>query len=92
MLLVSLTPHIMVVSVLFSAFYTTFYLSSGFLIPKPQIPKWWMWSYSLTPASWTMEGLLTSQYGDIDREIQEGRTFSKSESVCRINVSTLYKA
>ncbi|KAK9195048.1 hypothetical protein WN943_003165 [Citrus x changshan-huyou] len=60
----------MVVSVLFSAFYTTFYLSSGFLIPKPQIPKWWMWSYSLTPASWTMEGLLTSQYGDIDREIQ----------------------
>lgn len=35
-----------------------------------QIPKWWMWSYSLTPASWTMEGLLTSQYGDIDREIQ----------------------
>lgn len=35
-----------------------------------QIPKWWMWLYSLTPTSWTMEGFLTSQYGDIDQKIQ----------------------
>lgn len=126
MLLVSLTPNVMVASVLFSAFYTTFNLFSGFLIPKPvsyywfqicglnrirtwklllsieyidsfefrmtekfirtccyinfqQIPKWWMWLYSLTPTSWTLEGLLTSQYGDIDQEIQvflENKTIS----------------
>ncbi|KAK9192480.1 hypothetical protein WN944_003172 [Citrus x changshan-huyou] len=70
MLLVSFTPNVMVASILFSAFHTTFHLFSGFFIPKSQIPKWWMWLYSLTPTSWTMEGFLTSQYGDIDQKIQ----------------------
>ena len=37
MLLVSLTPSVMVASIIFSAFYTTFNLFSGFLIPKPVI-------------------------------------------------------
>lgn len=34
-----------------------------------QIPKWWIWLYYLTPTSWSLNGLLTSQYGDIDQEI-----------------------
>lgn len=34
-----------------------------------QIPKWWIWLYYLSPTSWTLEGLLTSQYGYIDKEI-----------------------
>jgi hypothetical protein len=34
-----------------------------------QIPKWWVWLYYLTPTSWSMNGLLTSQYGDINTEI-----------------------
>ncbi|XP_062144197.1 pleiotropic drug resistance protein 3-like [Alnus glutinosa] len=69
MLLVSLTPNYMIAAILASASYTIFNLFSGFLIPEPQIPKWWVWLYYLTPTSWSMNGLLTSQYGDINVEI-----------------------
>ncbi|KAL0724994.1 hypothetical protein Bca4012_039593 [Brassica carinata] len=34
-----------------------------------KIPKWWIWMYYLSPTSWVMEGLLNSQYGDVDKEI-----------------------
>ncbi|KAK6915724.1 Plant PDR ABC transporter associated [Dillenia turbinata] len=34
-----------------------------------QIPRWWVWLYYLIPTSWTLNGMLTSQYGDIDRNI-----------------------
>ncbi|KAK1591597.1 hypothetical protein Q3G72_010173 [Acer saccharum] len=33
------------------------------------IPKWWLWLYYLCPTSWALNGMLTSQYGDIKREI-----------------------
>ncbi|KAM4118795.1 hypothetical protein ACJW30_03G009000 [Castanea mollissima] len=69
MLLVSLTPNFMVAAILASAFYTTFNLFAGFLIPKPQIPKWWIWMYYLSPTSWSLNGMLTSQYGDINEKI-----------------------
>uniref|UniRef100_A0A2N9IZG4 ABC transporter domain-containing protein n=1 Tax=Fagus sylvatica TaxID=28930 RepID=A0A2N9IZG4_FAGSY len=69
MLLVSLTPNSMIATILASVFYTPLNLFSGFLIPKPQIPKWWIWLYYLTPTSWSLNGLLTSQYGDINKEI-----------------------
>ncbi|KAF8034804.1 hypothetical protein BT93_C0965 [Corymbia citriodora subsp. variegata] len=69
MLLVSLTPNIMVAATLQSAFSTNFSLFAGFLIPKPEIPKWWIWLYYVCPTSWALNGLLTSQYGDIDKEI-----------------------
>ncbi|KAK1319195.1 Pleiotropic drug resistance protein 3 [Acorus calamus] len=40
------------------------------LTPNIQkIPKWWIWCYWISPASWTMNGLLTSQYGDMHKEI-----------------------
>lgn len=34
-----------------------------------QIPKWWTWLYYLMPTSWTLNGMLSSQYGDIEKEI-----------------------
>lgn len=33
------------------------------------IPKWWLWLYYLCPTSWALNGMLTSQYGDLDKEI-----------------------
>lgn len=33
------------------------------------IPKWLVWFYWICPMSWSLEGILTSQYGDIEREI-----------------------
>ncbi|XP_010042280.2 pleiotropic drug resistance protein 3 isoform X3 [Eucalyptus grandis] len=70
MLLVSLTPNVMVAAILQSAFYANFNLFAGFLIPKPKIPKWWIWLYYVCPTSWALNGMMTSQYGDIDKEIE----------------------
>ncbi|XP_077217702.1 pleiotropic drug resistance protein 3-like isoform X2 [Tasmannia lanceolata] len=69
MLLVSLTPNVQVASILSSAFYTMLTLFAGFIVPEPQIPKWWVWFYWMCPTSWTLNGLFTSQYGDIKKEI-----------------------
>ncbi|XP_023521239.1 pleiotropic drug resistance protein 3-like [Cucurbita pepo subsp. pepo] len=79
MLLVSITPNFQIANILSSAFYTMFNLFSGFLIPHPQIPKWWTWLYYMSPTSWTLNSLLTSQYGDIDKTLmgfQEKTTVS----------------
>ncbi|XP_038715453.1 pleiotropic drug resistance protein 3-like [Tripterygium wilfordii] len=69
MLLVALTRNYVVAQTLSSTFYAFFNLFSGYLIPQPQIPKWWIWLYYLFPTSWTLNGLLTSQYGDIEKDI-----------------------
>nr|XP_019709656.2 pleiotropic drug resistance protein 3-like [Elaeis guineensis] len=69
MLLVSLTPNVQVATVLSSFCYTLLNLFSGFIAPGPQIPKWWIWVYYSSPMSWTLNGLFTSQYGDIDKQI-----------------------
>ncbi|KAJ4721526.1 Pleiotropic drug resistance ABC transporter [Melia azedarach] len=69
MLFMSLTPNFLVAAILSAFSYGMLNLFSGFFIPQPQIPKWWRWFYYLTPMSWTINGLLTSQYGDIDKEV-----------------------
>ncbi|KAG8472011.1 hypothetical protein CXB51_036309 [Gossypium anomalum] len=71
MLFVSLTPEVTIAGALSSAFYPLLNLFSGFLIPQPQIPKWWVWLYYLMPSSWTLNCLLTSQYGDVNDEIMK---------------------
>ncbi|XP_031484243.1 pleiotropic drug resistance protein 3-like isoform X2 [Nymphaea colorata] len=69
MLVVSLTPNVMVAAILQSVFSIVLTLFSGFLIPGKQIPKWWIWLYWINPTNWTLRGLFTSQYGDIEKEI-----------------------
>ncbi|KAL3515877.1 hypothetical protein ACH5RR_022779 [Cinchona calisaya] len=70
MLMVSITPSFPLAAILMSTIYTLFNLFAGFLVPPPQIPKWWIWCYYLVPTSWTLNGLLTSQYGDVDKKIE----------------------
>ncbi|KAL8527731.1 hypothetical protein ACS0TY_005542 [Phlomoides rotata] len=69
MVLVSITPSFPVAAISQSAFYVMFNLFAGFLIPHPQIPRWWIWFYYVVPTSWSLNGMLTSQYGDIDEKI-----------------------
>ncbi|XP_063937253.1 pleiotropic drug resistance protein 3 [Daucus carota subsp. sativus] len=69
MLIVSLSPDMKVASILAVATYTILSLFSGFLIPGPAIPKWWVWLYYITPTSWFLNGIITPQYGDIKQEI-----------------------
>ncbi|TXG71483.1 hypothetical protein EZV62_000062 [Acer yangbiense] len=69
MLVVSLTPNVQMAAIVTSSSYTMLNLFSGFIIPRPHIPKWWLWLYYICPTSWTLNGMLTSQYGDIKKEI-----------------------
>nr|XP_043620927.1 pleiotropic drug resistance protein 3-like isoform X2 [Erigeron canadensis] len=78
MLLVALTPSFPVAAILQSAFYTIFNLFGGFLIPRPKIPIWWKWLYFLTPTSWSLNAMLTSQFGDVKKEIL---VFGETKSV-----------
>ncbi|KAH7832973.1 hypothetical protein Vadar_001925 [Vaccinium darrowii] len=78
MLIVALTPNLPVAAMFQSLCYMMCYLFTGFVIPQPQIPKWWLWMHYLTPTSWTLMGMLTSQYGDVHKEIT---VFGETETV-----------
>ncbi|KAK9906144.1 hypothetical protein M0R45_002850 [Rubus argutus] len=70
MMTVSITPNHQVASIFAAAFYGLFNLFSGFFIPRPKIPKWWVWYYWGNPVAWTVYGLIVSQYGDIEEPIK----------------------
>ncbi|KAM0951251.1 putative ABC transporter, AAA+ ATPase domain, ABC-2 type transporter [Dioscorea sansibarensis] len=76
MLVVSLSPSIQVASIVSSFFFQNSSLFSDFIIPRPHIPKWWIWVYYIAPLSWSLNGLFTSQYGDTQQEI---RVFGETE-------------
>ncbi|KAL1334327.1 hypothetical protein HN51_063258 [Arachis hypogaea] len=69
MFIVSISPNVQVASIVCSSAYTMLNLFSGYIVPRLQIPKWWIWMYYLCPTSWALNGLLTSQYGDINKVI-----------------------
>ncbi|MBA0757601.1 hypothetical protein Gotri_020688, partial [Gossypium trilobum] len=58
-------------SVLSSAFYSLWNLHSGFLVPKPRIPGWWIWFYYICPVAWSLKGIISSQLGDVETMIVE---------------------
>ncbi|KAL4352228.1 hypothetical protein GQ457_06G011560 [Hibiscus cannabinus] len=70
MMAVAISPNVQVAAILAASFYTLFNLFSGFYIPRPRIPPWWVWYYWICPTAWTMYGLITSQYGDDERTIK----------------------
>ncbi|KAL1298231.1 hypothetical protein HN51_042620 [Arachis hypogaea] len=69
MMTVSITPNQQVASIFAAAFYGIFNLFSGFFIPRPKIPKWWVWYYWICPVAWTVYGLIVSQYRDVTKVI-----------------------
>ncbi|KAF9615291.1 hypothetical protein IFM89_022618 [Coptis chinensis] len=70
MMTVSITPNHQVASIFAAAFYALFNLFSGFFIPRPRIPKWWIWYYWICPVAWTVYGLIVTQYGDLEDTIR----------------------
>ncbi|KAJ6794307.1 ABC transporter G family member 41-like isoform X1 [Iris pallida] len=79
MCIMSSSSTIQLASILASACYTMLNLFSGFLIPGPKIPRWWIWAYWICPTSWSLKGMLTSQYGDINKEIT---AFGENKPLC----------
>ncbi|KAF8747097.1 hypothetical protein HU200_013306 [Digitaria exilis] len=79
MMMVSLTPNIQVASILASMFYTIQNLMSGFIVPSPQVPKWWLWLYYTSPMSWTLNVFFTTQFGyEDDKKIE---VFGETKSI-----------
>ncbi|XP_061350163.1 pleiotropic drug resistance protein 2-like isoform X2 [Gastrolobium bilobum] len=69
MMTVSLTPNHQIAAIVMSFFLNFWNLFSGFLIPRTQIPIWWRWYYWGSPVAWTIYGLVTSQVGDNNSQI-----------------------
>lgn len=59
------------VSISHSLFFRTWniYVDGIVLLIWQQIPKWWIWLYYVVPTSWSLKGVVTSQYGDVEKEI-----------------------
>uniref|UniRef100_A0A6J1C459 ABC transporter G family member 31-like n=1 Tax=Momordica charantia TaxID=3673 RepID=A0A6J1C459_MOMCH len=72
MMAVGLTPSQHMAAIVSSAFYSLWNLFSGFLVPKPSIPGWWIWFHYLCPVSWTLRGIISSQLGDVETQILGG--------------------
>ncbi|KAJ1273641.1 hypothetical protein BS78_05G000200 [Paspalum vaginatum] len=79
MMMVSFTPNIQVASILASMFYAIQNIMSGFIVPSPQIPKWWIWLYYTSPMSWTLNVFFTTQFGYEDHKKIE--VFGETKSV-----------
>ncbi|KAJ7564272.1 hypothetical protein O6H91_02G010500 [Diphasiastrum complanatum] len=70
MMAVAISPNHHIAAILASAFYSIFNLFSGFVLPMKRIPNWWIWYYWICPVAWTVNGLITSQYGDLSSPLQ----------------------
>ncbi|KAJ4718242.1 Pleiotropic drug resistance ABC transporter [Melia azedarach] len=74
MMAVAMTPNHHISAIVSSAFYGIWNIFSGFIIPRTRIPVWWRWYYWASPVSWTLYGLVVSQFGDIEDELESGET------------------
>ncbi|XP_047045041.1 ABC transporter G family member 48-like [Lolium rigidum] len=64
MMLVAITPSAMLASILVSFALPLWNLFAGFLVVRTMIPIWWRWYYWLNPVSWTIYGVVASQFGE----------------------------
>lgn len=74
MMTVALTPNHHIAAIVSSAFFAIWNVFSGFIIPRTRIPIWWRWYYWACPVSWTLYGLVASQFGDIKDVLETGET------------------
>ncbi|GAB2228065.1 hypothetical protein Droror1_Dr00009895 [Drosera rotundifolia] len=70
MMAIAMTPNHHVAAIFATAFFYMFNIFSGYFIPRPRIPKWWVWYYWICPVAWTVYGLIVSQYGDLEETIK----------------------
>ncbi|KAL0330278.1 UNVERIFIED_CONTAM: ABC transporter G family member 32 [Sesamum radiatum] len=70
MMTTSVTPNHNVAAILAAPFYMMWNLFSGFMISHMRIPIWWRWYYWANPIAWSLYGLLTSQYGDVNESVR----------------------
>ncbi|KAG6546835.1 hypothetical protein Mapa_011688 [Marchantia paleacea] len=69
MLAVGITPNQQIAMIVSTLFYGFFNLFAGFLIPRNRIPIWYRWYYWANPLSYTLYGIMVSQFGDVNEEL-----------------------
>ncbi|XP_058074655.1 ABC transporter G family member 31-like [Magnolia sinica] len=70
MMTTAVTPNHSVAPIIAAPFYMLWNLFCGFMIPHKRLPGWWRWYYWANPIAWSLYGLLTSQYGDVDEPMK----------------------
>ncbi|KAL8458116.1 hypothetical protein ACS0TY_035847 [Phlomoides rotata] len=74
MMTMAVSPNHHIAHIVNLGFVGLWNLFSGFIIPRPRIPVWWRWYYWASPISWTLYGLATSQYGDVEEYLSPKET------------------
>ncbi|XBH95564.1 hypothetical protein VPH35_086106 [Triticum aestivum] len=64
MMLVALTSSSMLANIPIAFILPLWNLFAGFLVARPLLPIWWRWYYWANPVSWTIYGVIGSQFGD----------------------------
>ncbi|PSR91810.1 ABC transporter G family member 32 like [Actinidia chinensis var. chinensis] len=70
MMTIAVTLNHNIAAILVAPFYMMWNLFSGFMIPHMRIPIWWRWYYWANPVAWSLYGLLTSQYGNVEEPVK----------------------
>ncbi|KAI8547234.1 hypothetical protein RHMOL_Rhmol07G0179400 [Rhododendron molle] len=70
----TVTPNHSIAAIVASAFYAIWNLFSGFIIPNTRLPVWWKWYVYICSVSWTLYGLVASQFGNIQAKLDKGET------------------
>ncbi|KAF3671253.1 Pleiotropic drug resistance protein 6 [Capsicum annuum] len=70
MMTTSVSPNHNIAAILAAPFYMVWNLFSGFMISRMRIPIWWRWYYWANPVGWSLYGLLTSQYGELNEHLR----------------------
>ncbi|GAA0140844.1 ATP-binding cassette [Lithospermum erythrorhizon] len=74
MMTVAITPNHNIAAIISTSFFGLWNLFSGFIVPKTRMPVWWRWYYYICPISWTLYGLIVSQYGDVKERLDTNET------------------
>ncbi|KAG6389523.1 hypothetical protein SASPL_150993 [Salvia splendens] len=74
MMAVAVTPNHNIAAIVSSGFYGIWNIFSGFIIPKTRMPVWWRWYYYVCPISWSLYGLVASQFGDVEAVLDTDET------------------
>ncbi|XP_073296856.1 pleiotropic drug resistance protein 1-like [Primulina huaijiensis] len=69
MMAVAMTPNLNIANITSYAFYSIWNLFSGFIIPRPRTPVWWRWYHWANPVAWSLYGLVASQFGDLEEQL-----------------------
>ncbi|CAN4097919.1 unnamed protein product [Withania somnifera] len=70
MMTTSVSPNHNIAAIIVAPFYMMWNLFSGFMISRMRIPVWWRWYYWANPVAWSLYGLLTSQYGEVNEHVR----------------------